>query len=82
VAHGSTLVEFSAQDGQEALDGDGPGNSPFATALAKRLVTPGLEVGKLLRQVRVDVLAATNNQQEPMFSGNLPADDLFFRAPG
>ena len=81
-AHGSTLVEFSAQDGQEALDGDATGNSPFATALAKRLGTPGLEVGKLLRQVRVDVLAATANQQEPMFSGNLPADDLFFRLPG
>jgi tetratricopeptide (TPR) repeat protein len=81
-AHGSTLVEFSAQDGQEALDGDSTGNSPFASALAKRLGTPGLEVGKLLRQVRVDVLAATANQQEPMFSGNLPADDLFFRVPG
>jgi hypothetical protein len=64
------------------LDGDGTANSPFATALAKRLGTPGLEVGKLLGQVRVDVLAATANQQEPMFSGNLPADDLFFRLPG
>jgi tetratricopeptide (TPR) repeat protein len=81
-AHGSTLVEFSAQDGQEALDGDGVGNSPFAAALAKRLATPGLEIGKLLRQVRVDVLAATANQQEPVFSGNLPTDDLFFRVSG
>ena len=78
-AHGTTLVAFSARDGQEALDGDTTGNSPFASALAKRLATPGLEVGKLLRQIRVDVLAATGNQQEPMFSGNMPAEDLFFR---
>lgn len=80
-AHGTTLVEFSAQEGQEALDGDPTGNSPFAAALAKRLATSGLEVGKLLRQVREDVLAATSNQQEPMFSGNIPAEDLFFRPP-
>jgi len=49
--------------------------------LAKRLATPGLEVGKLLRLVRVDVLAATANKQEPMFSGNIPPEDLFFRLP-
>ena len=58
-ARGTTLVEFSARDGQEALDGDATGNSPFASALAKRLAMRGLEVGKLLRQIRVDVLAAT-----------------------
>jgi tetratricopeptide (TPR) repeat protein len=79
-AHGTTLVEFSAQEGQEALDGDDPaGDSPFAAALAKRLAASGLEIGKLLRQVREDVLAATNDRQEPMFSGNLPAEDVFFR---
>jgi tetratricopeptide (TPR) repeat protein len=77
---GTTLVEFSARDGEEALDGDASANSPFAAALAKRLLTPGLEVGKLLRQVREDVYAATEKKQEPMFSGDLPAEDVFFRA--
>jgi hypothetical protein len=77
--HGTTLVEFSAREGQEALDGDPAGNSPFAAALAKRLAEPGLEVNMLLRQVRVDVLAATSNRQEPMFSGDLPAEAVFFR---
>jgi uncharacterized caspase-like protein len=77
--HGTTLVEFSARDGEEALDGDPSGNSPFAAALAKRLADPGLEVGMLLRQVRVDVLGATANRQEPMFSGDLPAEPVFFR---
>jgi signal peptidase I len=77
----TTLVEFSARDGQEALDGDPTGNSPFAAALAKRLATPGMEINKVLRLVRTDVLAATGNQQEPMFSGNFPAEDLYFRLP-
>ena len=76
------MVQFAARDGQLALDGDDPtGNSPFAAALAKRLATPGLEVGKLLRLVREDVLATTARQQEPTFSGNIPAEDLFFRLP-
>jgi len=79
-AHGTTLVEFSAQEGQEALDGDDPtGNSPFAAALARRLAAPGVELNKALRHVREDVLTATNDRQEPMFSGNLPAEDVFFR---
>jgi hypothetical protein len=78
---GTILVEFAARDGQLALDGDAAGNSPFAAALAKRLATPGLEVGKLLRMVREDVLATTARQQEPTFSGNIPAEDLFFRLP-
>ena len=50
-------------------------------AFAERLATPGLEVGKLLRQVRADVLVATGNQQEPMFSGSIPPEDLFFHLP-
>ena len=78
---GTTLVEFSARDGQEAQDGDADGDSPFAIALAKRLTTPGLEVGKLLREVRADVFAATQQQQEPMFSGDIPPEDMFFRLP-
>ena len=79
MTEGTTLVEFSARDGQEALDGDDAGNSPFAAIFVKLLTTPGLEVGKLLREVRADVLEATDKQQEPMFSGNIPPDDMFFR---
>jgi tetratricopeptide (TPR) repeat protein len=78
-AKGTTLVEFSASDGQEALDGDTAGNSPFAAALAKWLATPGLDVGMMLRQVHADVLAATDDQQEPISYGNLPRDFIYFR---
>jgi tetratricopeptide (TPR) repeat protein len=79
VPEGTILIEFSAREGEEALDGGPPGNSPFAAALAKRLATPGMEINMVLRQVHTDVLAATGNQQEPMFSGNFPSEDLFFR---
>ena len=48
---------------------------------AKRLATSWLEVGKLLRLVREDVLATTARQQGPTFSSNIPAEDLFFRLP-
>ena len=71
------LVAYSARHGQLALDGDGE-NSPFATALAKRMTMPNLEIGKLFRLVRDDVLAATEMRQEPFTYGSLPGEDLFF----
>jgi tetratricopeptide (TPR) repeat protein len=77
---GGTLVAYSAKYGHVALDGMGA-NSPFAMALVKRLDTPGLEIGKLFRLVRDDVLVATNRQQEPFVYGSLPADDLFVIPP-
>jgi D-alanyl-D-alanine carboxypeptidase len=76
---GGTLVAYAAKGGQEAIDGDETGNSPFAAALVKRLRTPGLEIGKLFRLVRDDVLAATDRRQEPFVYGSLPGEDFFFR---
>jgi tetratricopeptide (TPR) repeat protein len=76
---GGTLIAYAAKDGEEAIDGDSSGNSPFAAALIKYLVRPGLEVGRLFRLVRDDVLAATDRQQEPFVYGSLPGEELFFR---
>jgi tetratricopeptide (TPR) repeat protein len=74
-----TLVAFATKHGHVATDGDGA-NSPFATALVKRIDTPGLEINKLFRQVHDDVAAATQGRQEPFTYGQLPAEDYFFRA--
>src|SRR5262249_21341969 len=52
-----TLVAFAAKHGQVALDGAGA-NSPFAAALVRNLGRPGLELDKVFRHVRDDVLAA------------------------
>jgi hypothetical protein len=75
----ATLVVYAAKNGQLAQDGDGP-NSPFATALARRLAEPHLEVSKLFRLVTDDVLDATAQQQQPFVYGSLPGrEDFFFR---
>jgi len=75
----ATLVVYAARDGQLARDGEGA-NSPFAAALAKRLSEPHLEVSKLFRLVRDDVMDATGRSQQPFVYGSLPGrEDFFFR---
>ena len=74
---GGTLVAFAAKHRETALDGDGH-NSPYALALSRRLVTPGLEINKVFRLVRDDVIAATDKRQEPFLYGSLPGEDFFF----
>jgi uncharacterized caspase-like protein len=73
-----SLIVYSARPGQLALDGDGP-NSPFASALARRLTEPNVEILKLFRLVRDDVLALTNQQQQVFEDNSLPAKDFFFK---
>jgi uncharacterized caspase-like protein len=59
-----TLISFSTQPGNVALDGAGR-NSPFAAALLKAVGTPGEDLSSLLIRVRNDVMAATGNRQVP-----------------
>jgi uncharacterized caspase-like protein len=75
-----TLVVFAAKHGQIALDGERE-NSPFASALVKRVLTPGLEVRRLFDHVRDDVLELTGRRQQPFSYGSLPGrEDFFFVA--
>jgi hypothetical protein len=71
-----TLVLYSSKEGTIAMDGDGS-NSPFAIALARHLSDPGVEVDKMFRLVRDDVLDATGNKQEPFLYGSLPGRQSF-----
>ena len=75
---GATLVVFAAKDGQVALDGEGS-NSPFAVAVVQRLATPGVEINKVFRLVRDDVMEATAGRQEPYTYGSLPGKEDFLR---
>lgn len=77
---GNTVVALAAREGTFAFDGKGE-NSPYAVALVRAIQTPGLEIGKLFRQLHDDVLAATNGAQEPVQFGNLPSQDYFFLPP-
>jgi hypothetical protein len=72
-----SMVVYSARDGQIALDGDGK-HSPFASSLLRRLPEPNVEIGKLFRLVRDDVLNETKRRQEPFIYGSLPGEDFFF----
>jgi hypothetical protein len=74
---GETLVVYAAKAGATAADGEGA-NSPFAQALAGRLVQPGLEIGLLFRSVRDDVLKRTNREQEPFTYGSLSGNAFYF----
>ena len=77
---GATLVVYAAKHGQTALDGEG-GNSPFAVAVVQRLATPNVEINKMFRLVRDDVMEATAGRQEPYTYGSLPGrEDFFFVA--
>jgi uncharacterized caspase-like protein len=71
------LVAYAAKAGEVAFDGDA-GSSPFAMALARRLPTPGVEINRLFRLVRDDVLDATRGRQEPFTYGSLSAREEYF----
>ena len=72
-----TLVFFAAKEGQAALDGDGA-DSPFAVAMLQRIATPGVEISKIFRLVRDDVMEATAGRQEPFVYGSLPGSENFY----
>lgn len=71
----NVLIAYSAKAGSTAADGDGK-NSPFTSALAKFLPTPGLDVRRAFGYVRDDVLKTTNNRQEPFVYGSLGGEDV------
>ncbi len=57
-----TLIAFSTQPGNVALDGAGR-NSPFSGPLAKAILTPGKDLFSILIEVRKEVLAVTGGKQ-------------------
>ena len=57
-----TVISFSTEPGNVALDGTG-NNSPYTTALVRRIGTPGEEVMSMLMEVRKEVRAATGGRQ-------------------
>jgi hypothetical protein len=76
----NVLVAYAAKDGTTAADGDGR-NSPFTAALLKYLETPGLEINFLFRNVRDDVITATNSEQQPFIYGSLAKEAIYLKPP-
>lgn len=73
-----TLIAYATQPNNVAFDGDGR-NSPFTTALLKYMVVPGLEVELMMKQVRLEVMAATAEKQVPWGHSSL-IGNVFLRA--
>jgi uncharacterized caspase-like protein len=63
-AGAGTLISFSTQPGNVALDGTGR-NSPFSGALVKQLNQSSDDVGAILIAVRNDVMKETERKQVP-----------------
>ncbi len=59
-----TLIGFSTQPGNVALDGTGR-NSPYATALLKHIESRDADISSILIDVRSDVVKVTNGHQVP-----------------
>ena len=73
-----TVISFSTQPGNVALDGEGR-NSPFATALVNHLADPE-SITDILMSVRNEVVTATRQQQVPWEHSALRAN-FFFKEP-
>jgi uncharacterized caspase-like protein len=71
-----TLISFSTQPGNVALDGAGR-NSPYAGALLKHITKAGEDLPTILIDVRNDVMAATDRRQVPWEHSALTAKVYF-----
>jgi hypothetical protein len=69
-----TIISYSTQPGNVALDGAGGRNSPYAAALVKYLPSKGRELTSVLVSVRNEVMAATARRQVPWEHSALVSD--------
>jgi uncharacterized caspase-like protein len=75
-----TLISFSTQPGNVALDGDGR-NSPYAGALVRQLSAAGDDLSAILIAVRNDVMTVTQRRQVPWEHSALTGRFYFAAAP-
>lgn len=74
-----TLISFSTQPGNVALDGDS--NSPFTKALGTSLRKPGLDVFQTFNDVGLAVKRETGGSQQPWVSSSPIDGQFYFVAP-
>lgn len=75
-----TLVSFSTQPGNVALDGTGR-NSPFTSALVRQVRASNEDLSAILIAVRNDVMSATRGKQVPWEHSALTGRFYFGDAP-
>ncbi len=70
------VIMYAAAARSTAEDGTS-GNSPFASALASRLLEPGVDVRLLAGKIRDDVLRETQGRQRPFVSTSISGRPLY-----
>ena len=71
-----TLIAYSTQPGNVALDGEGR-NSPFTDALLHHIDTEGTSINDMMIEVRNDVLKETDGKQVPWENSSLTGQFFF-----
>jgi len=74
-----SFIAYSTAPGQTAADGDGK-NSPYSKALADAIENQRVPLEQLFRDVRVNVMNATEKKQVPWDSSSLTGE-FYFKAP-
>ena len=75
-APAGTLIAYATAPGKIALDGEGA-HGTYTEALLQAIESPGLKVEDVFKQVRIQVLKVTNNQQVPWESSSLTGEFAF-----
>ena len=76
-----SFLAYSTAPGATAVDGKGS-NSPYSQALAHAIENNAVPLEQLFRQVRVDVMNATGEDQVPWDSSSLTGEFYFKRPNG
>lgn len=71
-----TMIAYATSPGKVAADGEGS-NGLYTQELLKALAQPGLKVEDVFKQVRINVLKASDNQQIPWESSSLTGEFYF-----
>ena len=72
------LIFYGSQSGGGSSDGPEGGNGPFAGAVARNMVEPGMEIGLFIRRVRAEVARETEGAQRPELYGELGYEAFYF----
>lgn len=71
-----SILAYATSPGSIALDGNGR-NGLYTSILLKHIKTPGLEIGRLFRRVRSDVMEVSNKKQITWESSSLIGEFYF-----
>lgn len=75
------LIAYSSAPGQASQDGPPDSDSIYTRSLAKEMLAEDVQVEKMFKNVLVDVLRETNEQQVPWVNSSLTVDFSFNPTP-